>query len=91
MFYNSGVFQEVNPEWQTAASGVLVALGHKYCNEVMEELVRKFQPGALPHYFVIHTMANLATANSKLLTIEIDPYVYKHLERYTCRCKIYNK
>ncbi|XP_033626005.1 maestro heat-like repeat-containing protein family member 1 isoform X2 [Asterias rubens] len=56
--------KEVNPEWQTAASGVLVALGHKYCNEVMEELVRKFQPGALPHYFVIHTMANLATANS---------------------------
>ncbi|XP_038067311.1 maestro heat-like repeat-containing protein family member 1 isoform X2 [Patiria miniata] len=55
---------EVQPEWQTAASGVLVALGHKYCNEVMEELVRKFQPGTLPHFFVVQTMANLATANS---------------------------
>ncbi|XP_022082273.1 maestro heat-like repeat-containing protein family member 1 [Acanthaster planci] len=56
--------KDVQPEWQTAASGVLVALGHKYCNEVMEELVRKFQPGTLPHFFVIQTMANLATANS---------------------------
>ncbi|XP_064611998.1 maestro heat-like repeat-containing protein family member 1 [Liolophura sinensis] len=55
--------KEVVPEWQTAASGVLVALGKKYCNEVMEVLLEKFQPGILPHFFVVQTMANLASAN----------------------------
>lgn len=51
------------PEWQTAASGVLVALGCRFCNEVMADLQEKFQPGVLPHFFVVQTMANLAMAN----------------------------
>ena len=55
------------PEWQTAASGVLVALGAKYCNEVMAEMLDKFQPGVLPHFFVVQTIGNLAAANGKLL------------------------
>ncbi|KAL4234897.1 Mroh1p [Mactra antiquata] len=55
--------KEVVPEWQTAASGVLVSLGKKYCNEVMEEMLQKFQPGALPHFFVVQTIANLASVN----------------------------
>jgi hypothetical protein len=55
--------QEVTPEWQTAASEVLVAIGTKYCDQVMEELLKKFEPGVLPHFFVVQTMANLATAN----------------------------
>ncbi|XP_052816666.1 maestro heat-like repeat-containing protein family member 1 isoform X2 [Mya arenaria] len=54
---------DVVPDWQTAASGVLVALGKRYCNEVMEEMLQKFQPGALPHFFVVQTIANLASAN----------------------------
>ncbi|CAL1544099.1 unnamed protein product [Lymnaea stagnalis] len=55
--------KEVSPEWQTAASGVLVALGTKYCNEVMGEMLEKFQPGVLPHFFVVQTIGNLASAN----------------------------
>ena len=61
----SFVFQEVQPEWQTAASNVLVAVGMKYCNEVMAELHEKFQPGVLPHFFVVQTMANLSVANGQ--------------------------
>ena len=57
--------QDVEPEWQTAASGVLVSLGRKFCNEVMEELLKKFQPGTLPHFFVVQTLANLSTANGR--------------------------
>ena len=53
------------PEWQTAASGVLVAMGMKYCNEVMEQMLANFKPGVLPHFFVVQTIANLATANGK--------------------------
>lgn len=55
--------KEVVPEWQTAASGVLVALGKKYCNEIMEEMLQKFQPGSLPHFFVVQTIANLCSVN----------------------------
>lgn len=51
------------PDWQTAASSVLVALSSKYCNDVMTELLEKFQPGVLPHFFVVQTLANMATAN----------------------------
>ncbi|BFZ13379.1 hypothetical protein BsWGS_16418 [Bradybaena similaris] len=55
--------KEVSPEWQTAASGILVALGSKYCNEVMGEMLEKFQPGVLPHFFVVQTIGNLAATN----------------------------
>ncbi len=53
------------PDWQSAASGVLVAIGGRFCTEVMADLQDKFQPGVLPHFFVVQTMANLATANGK--------------------------
>ncbi|KAK6184716.1 hypothetical protein SNE40_007128 [Patella caerulea] len=55
--------KDVEPEWQMAASGVLVAIGTRYCDEVMGELLEKFQPGVLPHFFVLQTMGNLAAAN----------------------------
>ncbi|XP_041376876.1 maestro heat-like repeat-containing protein family member 1 [Gigantopelta aegis] len=55
--------KEVEPDWQTAASGVLVALGAKYCDEVMGELLERFQPGTIPHFFVVQTLGNLAAAN----------------------------
>ncbi|GAB1601977.1 maestro heat-like repeat-containing protein family member 1 isoform X2 [Argonauta hians] len=55
--------KEIVPEWQSAASGVLVALGARYCNEVMEVLVQNFKPGVLPHFFIVQTMSNLSTAN----------------------------
>ncbi|NXI27713.1 MROH1 protein, partial [Sterrhoptilus dennistouni] len=48
---------------QEAASDVLVELGKRFLNKVMEEILGKFQPGILPHPFVLRTFANLATAN----------------------------
>ncbi|KAK3746766.1 hypothetical protein QZH41_013595 [Actinostola sp. cb2023] len=56
--------KEVEPEWQTAASEVLVALGRRFDHEVMAELLDKLAPGCLPHYFVIHTLASFSTANA---------------------------
>ncbi|XP_074645058.1 maestro heat-like repeat-containing protein family member 1 [Tubulanus polymorphus] len=55
--------KEVVPDWQTAASGVLVAMGKRYIIQVMEELLKKLVPGTLPHFFVIQTLGNLATSN----------------------------
>uniref|UniRef100_A0A8C6V9S0 Maestro heat like repeat family member 1 n=1 Tax=Naja naja TaxID=35670 RepID=A0A8C6V9S0_NAJNA len=51
------------PEWQQAASTVLVAVGRRFINQVMEEMLTKFQPGLLPHGFVVLTFANLSVTN----------------------------
>ncbi|NXK93906.1 MROH1 protein, partial [Formicarius rufipectus] len=52
-------------EWQQAASDVLVAVGQSFINQVMEELLTKFQPGILPHYFVLRTFADLSVSNGE--------------------------
>jgi len=57
------------PEWQSAASALLVAIGTKNCNDVMTELLEKFQPGVLPHFFVVQTLSHLATANGKYMAL----------------------
>lgn len=48
---------------------LLVSAGNKYINSVMEELTQHFQPGLLPHYFVIQSMGKLASANRKSLRV----------------------
>ncbi|KAJ3597626.1 hypothetical protein NHX12_001144, partial [Muraenolepis orangiensis] len=55
--------KEVIPEWQQAASNILVAVGNKHINDIMEEILTKFQPGILPHFFVVKTLANLSDSN----------------------------
>ncbi|KAL0985276.1 hypothetical protein UPYG_G00154880 [Umbra pygmaea] len=55
--------KEVVPEWQQAASNILVAVGNKHINDIMEEILSKFQPGVLPHFFVVQTLASLSDSN----------------------------
>ncbi|XP_019946928.2 maestro heat-like repeat-containing protein family member 1 isoform X1 [Paralichthys olivaceus] len=55
--------KEVIPDWQQAASNILVAVGNKHINDIMEEILNKFQPGVLPHFFVVQTLANLSDSN----------------------------
>ncbi|KAM9199780.1 maestro heat-like repeat-containing protein family member 1 isoform 1-T1 [Mergus octosetaceus] len=55
--------KEVIRDWQQAASSVLVAVGQRFINKVMEEVLTKFQPGILPHYFIVQTFANLSVSN----------------------------
>nr|KAF6270817.1 maestro heat like repeat family member 1 [Myotis myotis] len=50
-------------DWQQAASSVLVAVGKRFVGMVMEEMLGKFQPGVLPHCFVVQTLANLSVFN----------------------------
>lgn len=64
-FHSSWFTQEVIPDWQQAASNILVAVGNKYINDIMEEILCKFQPGLLPHFFVVQTLANLSDSNGK--------------------------
>ncbi|XP_030638186.1 LOW QUALITY PROTEIN: maestro heat-like repeat-containing protein family member 1 [Chanos chanos] len=55
--------KEVVPDWQQAASNILVAVGNKYINDIMEEILSKFQPGVLPHFFIVQTLASLSDSN----------------------------
>ncbi|XP_049709564.1 maestro heat-like repeat-containing protein family member 1 isoform X3 [Elephas maximus indicus] len=55
--------KDLVPDWQQAASSVLVAVGMRFINAVMEELLSRFQPGLLPHHFVVQTLASLAASN----------------------------
>ncbi|XP_047217204.1 maestro heat-like repeat-containing protein family member 1 isoform X3 [Girardinichthys multiradiatus] len=55
--------KEVIPDWQQAASNILVAVGNKHINDIMEEILSKFQPGVLPHFFVVQTLTNLSDSN----------------------------
>lgn len=64
------VIQEVIPDWQQAASNILVAVGNKYINDIMEEILSKFQPGVLPHFFVVQTLANLSDSNGRSSYLE---------------------
>jgi hypothetical protein len=77
------VFQEVIPDWQTAASSILVAVSGKYCNDVMTELLEKFQPGVLPHFFVVQTLANMATANGDYLQSASHDYSLNMMSFYS--------
>jgi len=48
---------------QESASHLLVAIGHRYVDEVFSQLQKLFSPGKLPHLYVVNTMADLAEAN----------------------------
>jgi hypothetical protein len=48
---------------QTSASNLLVAIGKNFVKEVFGQLQKNFNPGQLPHIFVINTMAYLAEIN----------------------------
>ncbi|KAK1795222.1 hypothetical protein P4O66_010397, partial [Electrophorus voltai] len=55
--------KEIIPDWQQTASNILVAVGNKYINDFMEEILSKFQPGVLPHFYVVETLASLSDSN----------------------------
>uniref|UniRef100_A0A672ZYM9 Maestro heat-like repeat family member 1 n=1 Tax=Sphaeramia orbicularis TaxID=375764 RepID=A0A672ZYM9_9TELE len=51
---------DIVPDWQQASSNILVAVGNKHINDIMEEILSKFQPGVLPHFYVVQTLAQLS-------------------------------
>ncbi|KYQ89059.1 hypothetical protein DLAC_10285 [Tieghemostelium lacteum] len=55
--------KEVVPEWQQAASSLLVSLGLRYPSQIMDELLKRFEPGTLPHYFIMKTLGDFIGSN----------------------------
>ena len=60
---------EVVPDWQTAASTVLVTSGLRYPEEVALKLLDKMPTAGIPHFFTIQTLGQLASANSKIVPL----------------------
>jgi len=55
--------QEIMADWQGAASAVLVAAGMQWPELVMEQLLVRFLPGSIPHYYVMKTIGDFTAAN----------------------------
>ena len=56
--------KDVVPDWQGAASTLLVSLGMRFPDDLMKELLKLFAPGAVPHYFVIKTFGDFLPVSS---------------------------
>eukprot|EP01114_Cavostelium_apophysatum_P008329 TRINITY_DN2073_c0_g1_i2.p1 TRINITY_DN2073_c0_g1~~TRINITY_DN2073_c0_g1_i2.p1 ORF type:complete len:513 (-),score=158.15 TRINITY_DN2073_c0_g1_i2:146-1684(-) len=56
--------KEVVPDWQGAASNVLVSLASRFPNEILTELMGRYTPGQVPHYFIVKTLGDVISANS---------------------------
>lgn len=61
------------PDWQQAASAVLVSLGTRWPNQIMDELLKRFETGTLPHYFIMKTLGDFVSANG---TVYTDSHIY---------------
>ena len=55
--------KEVVPDWQGAASSLLVTLSTRFSGPILEELMKRFVPGSVPHYFIMKTLGDLFSAN----------------------------
>ncbi len=63
--------QEVKTDWQAPASTVLSLLSRLHPDEVIDELLNVFKPGVEPHYYVVKTIADVASANSVRFTLRL--------------------
>lgn len=50
-------------DWQSAASSLIVSIGSVYGDVVLDVIKDMFVPGAVPHYFVVKTLADFAATN----------------------------
>eukprot|EP01133_Synstelium_polycarpum_P020470 gene20470-24563_t len=55
--------KEVVPEWQQAASSLIVSLGLRFPSQIMDELVKRFETGSIPHYFIMKTLGDFIGSN----------------------------
>src|SRR3989338_8541117 len=64
-------------DWQGAASKVLASLSLRFATPIVSELFSRFQPGVIPHYFLIKTLADVSISNP----MEVVPKVKDILAR----------
>ena len=50
-----------DPEWHTAAANILVALSHLFPNVVLDQLLKEFPAGDLPHPSLVRCFSQFAS------------------------------
>ncbi|EFA77696.1 hypothetical protein PPL_12305 [Heterostelium album PN500] len=55
--------KDVVPDWQQAASSLMVSLGLRFPTQIMDELVKRFETGMIPHYFIMKTLGDFIASN----------------------------
>jgi hypothetical protein len=66
---------EIVPEWQGAASLLLVSLGPSFGKIVLEELSQRFTPGNVPHFYVLKALGEFAVSNPFALVPALDEII----------------
>jgi len=56
--------KEVIPDWQQAASSVLVSLATRFPHDILTDLLSRFQPGQIPHYFIMKSLGDVVGINA---------------------------
>eukprot|EP00039_Didymoeca_costata_P018820 m.335101 g.335101 ORF g.335101 m.335101 type:complete len:1638 (-) comp17516_c0_seq1:85-4998(-) len=64
--------QEIVPEWQSAAGALLVTLGGMFGKVVLDELISRFEPGKVPHYYIVKTLGEFASNNVFALVPQLE-------------------
>lgn len=63
---------EIVPDWQGAASALLVSMGTSFGKMVLEELSQRYTPGNVPHFYVVRALGDFASVNSFVLVPALD-------------------
>jgi len=64
-------YQEVLPQWQNAASALMIAFAADYGPDVYAVLVKQLDPGVMPHFFIVKTLGDYAVANRPFFAISL--------------------
>ena len=67
LFLILNCFQEVIPQWQNAASALMIAFAADYGPDVYGVLIKQLDPGVMPHFFIVKTLGDYAVANRQQL------------------------
>ena len=67
LFYYHYYYQEVIPQWQNAASALMIAFAADYGPDVYGVLIKQLDPGVMPHFFIVKTLGDYAVANRQQL------------------------
>ena len=62
IFFAFITIQDVTPELQESAQSLLVALAAISPKTVIDELLARFEPGVVPHYFILKAFGEVAAA-----------------------------
>jgi len=55
--------KDIIPDLQSAAANVIVSLAPVLPALIMDELLKHWEPGQLPHYFIVKTLGDVVAAN----------------------------